>query len=68
MKKEETNELLNPTEKKSPKKSEAGLGQRAIGASKMPTEEAKQPGDEFEDCLKQIDGNIILQIFDILNF
>ena len=64
MKKEEANpnELLNPTEKKAPQKSEAALGLRALGGPKKtevdPLAGPKPEGGEFDDCLKQIDEMI----------
>ena len=39
-------------------KPEAGLGLRALGAAKKEEEKQKEQFDEFEECLKQIDGKL----------
>jgi hypothetical protein len=63
MKTGEANEFLNPTGKKSAPKPEAGLGLRALGGIKKLEDDLKAPGNEFEECLKQIDGKNNFSIF-----
>jgi hypothetical protein len=60
MKKDETNDLLNPNKPPSKSQPEAGLGLRALGAKNKPQAEPKTPTNEFDECLKQIDGNFTL--------